>query len=223
MEELLLKLATCIEKGKVNLQSPFPPDMKGQEGAVELTQKALDIGIKPNEILNNGLMKGMKVIGEKFRDNIIFVPDVLISAKAMSSAMILLRPHFQSGDIRHKDSIALGTVTGDLHDIGKKLVGMVIEGGGWNVIDLGVDVSADKFIKAIEENSLKFIGMSALLTTTMQNMAAIVKRIKEVHPEVNIIIGGAPISRDFAEKIGADAYSSNPQGALEYINSVYAS
>ena len=161
MEELLSRLANCIERGKVNLQSPYPPDMKDQEGAVELTQKALQIGIKPDDILNNGLMKGMKVVGKKFRDNIIFVPDVLISAKAMSSAMMLLKKHFQSGSVKHIGSIALGTVSGDLHDIGKTLVGMVIEGGGWNVIDLGVDVSADTFLKAIEDSALIFIGISA--------------------------------------------------------------
>ena len=167
-------------------------------------------------------MIGMQHIGEKFRENKIFVPDVLISAKAMKAAMELLKPYFQSGKVKHKGSIVLGTVTGDLHDIGKNIVSMVIEGGGWKVIDLGVDTSADKFINAINEFQPNAVGLSALLTTTMQNMETITHKIKEVHPEVKVLVGGAPLTNEFANRIGADIYSPDPQGALEYLNSMVA-
>ncbi len=222
MNEILEKIAVCVERGKINAQSPYPPDMKGQDGAYELTKKALEEGVNPQDILNNGLMVGMGHIGVKFRDNKIFVPDVLIAAKAMKSAMELLKPFFQSGQVKHKGSIILGTVTGDLHDIGKNIVSMVIEGGGWNVIDLGVDAGADKFLNAIKEHKVNAVGLSALLTTTMQNMENITKKIKEVHPEVKVLVGGAPLTNDFANKIGADLYSPDPQGALDYLNVAFA-
>ncbi|MCX6150950.1 MAG: corrinoid protein [Ignavibacteriales bacterium] len=222
MNELLEKISVCVERGKINAQSPYPPDLKGQDGAFELTKKALEIGLPPQSILNDGLMIGMKHIGEKFRENKIFVPDVLISAKAMKAAMELLKPYFQSGEVKHKGSIVLGTVTGDLHDIGKNIVSMVIEGGGWKVIDLGVDAGADKFINAINEFKVNAVGLSALLTTTMQNMETIAHKIKEAHPEVKVLVGGAPLTNEFANKIGADVYSPDPQGALEYLNSMVA-
>jgi len=221
MHELLEKIALCVERGKINAQSPYPPDMKGQDGAYELTKKALEEGVNPQAILNDGLMIGMGKIGVKFRDNKVFVPDVLIAAKAMKSSMELLKPYFLSGQVKHKGSIVLGTVTGDLHDIGKNIVSMVIEGGGWKVIDLGVDAGADKFLNAINEHKVKAVGLSALLTTTMQNMENITKQIKEIHPDVKVLVGGAPLTNDFANKIGADVYSPDPQGALDYLNAVF--
>ncbi len=136
--------------------------------------------------------------------------------------MELLNHFFQSGQVKHKGSIILGTVTGDLHDIGKNIVSMVIEGGGWNVIDLGFDAGADKFLNAIKEHKVNAVGLSALLTTTMQNMENITKKIKEVHPEVKVLVGGAPLTNDFANKIGADLYSPDPQGALDYLNVAFA-
>lgn len=217
--DLLARIALCIERGKLNMQSPFPPDLKGQEGAVELTAKALEQGCSASEIMNNALLSGMKIVGEKFRENKIFVPEVLISAKAMKAAMELLKPYFISGEIKHRGTIVVGTVTGDLHDIGKNIVSMVIQGGGWNVIDLGIDVNADKFINALKENNATFVGMSALLTTTMQNMAPIAERIRNEISGVRILVGGAPLSKAFADQIGADNYSPDPQGALDYLNS----
>ena len=222
MNDILQKIALCIERGKINLKSPFPPDMKDQEGAIELTAKALQEGISAHSILNEALMAGMKVVGERFRDNKIFVPDVLIAAKAMKGSMELLKPYFLNGEIKHKGTIAMGTVRGDLHDIGKNIVSMVIEGGGWKVVDLGIDVSVEKFLSAIENESLNAIGISALLTTTMQNMESIIKTIKEQHPEVKVLVGGAPLSKSFAEKINADCFSQDPQGALDYLNSVFS-
>jgi 5-methyltetrahydrofolate--homocysteine methyltransferase len=218
MENLLEQIALCVERGKINAQSPYPPDLKGQEGADELTRKALDTGISAYDILNSGLMIGMQRIGVRFRDRKVFVPDVLIAAKAMSAAMVHIRPFFVSNEVQHKGKIVIGTVTGDLHDIGKNIVGMIFEGGGWNVIDIGVDASADKFIAAIKTNNAKAVGLSALLTTTMMNMEGIVKKIKETLPDVKIIVGGAPLTQGFSDKIGADGYFPEPQGALEYLN-----
>ena len=144
MSELLEKIATCVERGKINATSPYPPDLKGQEGADELTKKAVDEGIDPQRILNEALMVGMQRIGVKFRDNKVFVPDVLMAAKAMGTSMEHLKPHFLSGAVKRKGRFVIGTVAGDLHDIGKNLVSMMIEGGGWEIVDLGVDVSSEK-------------------------------------------------------------------------------
>ena len=216
---LLEQIAICVERGKINAKSPYPPDLKGQEGADELTKRALDEGISPSDILNSGLMIGMQRIGIRFRDKKVFVPDVLIAAKAMNAAMVHLRPFFLSNAVRHKGTIVLGTVLGDLHDIGKNIVSMILEGGGWKVIDLGVDVPPEKFLVAIAEHKPQAIGLSALLTTTMVNMEQVVKKVKEVSQSVKIIIGGAPVTQSFSDQIGADGYFAEPQGALEYLNS----
>jgi methanogenic corrinoid protein MtbC1 len=218
MNELLSKLSDCIEFGKINLASPYPPQMKGLEGADELTAKALEQGINPQDVLTLGLMPGMERIGIKFRENKVFVPQVLMSAKAMSTAMLHLRPHFLSGAAKQKGTFIIGTVLGDLHDIGKNLVGMMVEGSGYKVIDLGTDVGSEKFITAVKENPGAVVGLSALLTTTMVNMEKITKDIKEAVPGTLVTIGGAPVNADFCNKIGADSYSRDPQGVVEFLN-----
>jgi methanogenic corrinoid protein MtbC1 len=143
---------------------------------------------------------------------------MLMAAKAMNGAMKHIKPFFQSGETKRKGKFVIGTVAGDLHDIGKNLVAMMVEGGGWEVIDLGVDVSAEKFLKAIEDNPDAVIGLSALLTTTMENMKKTVTLVKEKHPASKILIGGAPVTMDYCQKIGADYYSPDPQGAVNYLN-----
>jgi methanogenic corrinoid protein MtbC1 len=217
MNEILNKIAVCVEYGKINKVSPYPPNMKDQDGADELTKKALDEGIKPDEILEMALIPAMARVGEKFSKKEIYVPQMLMSAKAMSSAMLHLKPFFMSGETKRKGKFIIGTVSGDLHDIGKNLVAMMIEGGGWEVIDLGVDVGADKFLKAVDEHPNAVIGLSALLTTTMENMKKIVIAIKEKHPDSKILVGGAPVTMEYCEKIGADFYSPDPQGAVNYL------
>jgi methanogenic corrinoid protein MtbC1 len=218
METLLERIAYCVEFGKINKNAPYPPDMKGQEGADELTRQAIEQGIGAGDILGKGLIKGMEKIGVKFRENKVFVPQVLMSAKAMSTAMEHLKPFFQSGDVKRRGIFIIGTVAGDLHDIGKNLVSMMIEGNGWEVVDLGTDVKTEKFIEAIKEHSAVFVGLSALLTTTMVNMENTVKEIRSQLPGVSILIGGAPVNDDFRIQIGADFYSPDPQGAVEYLN-----
>ncbi len=220
MEELLNKIAHCVEFGKINKTSPYPPDMKGQEGADELTKQAIDEGISATDILSKGLIIGMEKIGVKFRANQVFVPQVLMSAKAMHTAMGHLKPFFLSGEVKQKGKFIIGTVAGDLHDIGKNLVSMMVQGNGFEVIDLGTDVSTQKFIDAIKNNPGSFVGLSALLTTTMSSMEATVKDIRSTLPETKILIGGAPVNEPFKEKIGADFYSPDPQGAVEYLNSM---
>ncbi len=218
MNELLIKLSECIEFGKINISSPYPPQMKGQEGADELTAKALAQGINPQDVLTLGLMPGMERIGLKFRENKVFVPQVLMSAKAMSTAMLHLKPHFLSGAAKQKGTFIIGTVLGDLHDIGKNLVSMMVEGSGYKVIDLGTDVGSDKFITALKEHPGAVVGLSALLTTTMVNMQLITKEIKDAMPGTLVAIGGAPVNEDFCKKIGADSYSPDPQGVVEFLN-----
>jgi len=217
-QELLQRLAECIEFGKINISSPYPPQMKGQEGADELTVKALGVGISPQDVLTFGLMIGMEKVGKKFSENLIFVPQMLMSAKAMGTALLHLKPHFLSGAAKQKGIFIIGTVQGDLHDIGKNLVGMLVEGSGYKVIDLGVDVNSEKFISALKENPGAVVGLSALLTTTMTNMERITKEIKEAVPGTVVTIGGAPVNEDFCNKIGADHYSADPQGIVDYIN-----
>lgn len=222
MEDLLGQIAHCVEFGKINKTSPYPPDMKDQDGADELTRQALDAGIAADDVLKKGLVIGMQKVGIKFRENKVFVPQVLMSAKAMSTAMEHLKPYFQSGDVKRKGIFIIGTVAGDLHDIGKNLVGMMVEGSGYEVVDLGTDVNSQKFIEAVKDHPGSFIGLSALLTTTMVNMEKITKEVKEAVPGTKVLIGGAPVNNDFCNKIGADFYSPDPQGAVEYLDEMVA-
>lgn len=218
MEELFNKIANCIEFGKVNKAAPYPPNMKDLDGADELTKQALDEGAKPGDILELALMQGMEKIGVKFRENKVFVPQVLMSAKAMSTAMVHLQPFFANGETARKGIFIIGTVEGDLHDIGKNLVAMMVEGNGYEVIDLGTDVKAESFIEASKNYPGSVIGLSALLTTTMANMEKIVKAIKEHDATQQICIGGAPVNQEFCERIGADHYNPDPQGVVEFLN-----
>ncbi|MBA7527994.1 Methionine synthase [subsurface metagenome] len=220
MSTLLEQISKCIEFGKINKQSPYPPDMKEQEGADELTRKALDEGIGPNDILEESLIPAMGIIGNKFSRNEIFVPQMLMSAKAMGSAMQHLRPYFQSGEAKRKGVFVVGTVAGDLHDIGKNLVAMIVEGGGWEVIDLGVDISTASFEEMIEQHPGCIIGLSALLTTTMTNMSETVRDLKIKHADTQILVGGAPVTKEYCEQIGANFYSPDPQGAVDYLNTL---
>jgi len=220
MNDYLQKLALCVESGKMDRAAVYPPGMKGMDGADELAKAALESGVSPDEILEKALIPAMAAVGERFSRKEIYVPQMLMAAKAMSSAMKHLKPFFQSGETKRRGKFIIGTVAGDLHDIGKNLVGMMIEGGGWELIDLGVDVSAEKFMRAISENPGAVIGLSALLTTTMENMKKTVGTIRDKHPGSRILVGGAPVTMDYCKQIGADFYSPDPQGAVNYLNSI---
>lgn len=218
MNDLLEKIALCIEYGKINRITPYPPEMKDQDGADELTKLALESDFPPDEVLNKGLIEGMNRVGKKFAENKVFVPQMLISAKAMNTAMQHIKPYFQSGAVSQKGTFIIGTVAGDLHEIGKNIVTMAVEGNGWKTIDLGVDVKTEKFLEALSQNPGATIGLSALLTTTMVNMKSTVIEIKTLFAGTKVLVGGAPVNDIFRKEIGADFYSPNPQGAIEYLN-----
>ncbi|SKC39417.1 cobalamin B12-binding domain-containing protein [Maledivibacter halophilus] len=184
-----------------------------------LTQKALDEGCDPKEIINDALLVGMNEVGDLFKDGELFVPEVLVSAKAMNSGMELLKPLLKDGDIDKVGKCVFATVKGDLHDIGKKLVKMMMEGAGYEIIDLGVDVDPENIVEAVKKHKPDLVGMSAMLTTTMVAMKDTVEALKEndLYEKVRIMIGGAPVTDKYAEEIGA-YYSSDASAAVDLAN-----
>lgn len=181
-------------------------------------QEALDEGCDPVEILNSGMIDAMGVVGEKFKNNEIFVPEMLVAARAMKKGVEVLKPHLASGGTASAGKMILGTVAGDLHDIGKNLVGMMIESAGFEVIDLGIDVPIEKFIEAVNENpDATLVGCSALLTTTMPALRDTVAALNEqpFRDRIKIMVGGAPITQAFADEIGADGYSEDAASAAQ--------
>ena len=218
MSNLINQISECVENGKVNLSSPYPPQMKGQPGADELTRQALDEGVSPGDILNGALVSAMNKVGQKYTENKIFVPQMLLSAKAMSASMAHLKPFFQSGEVKRKGVVIMGTVMGDLHDIGKNLCCMMVEGAGWEVIDLGVDVKPEQFVSALDTHPKAIVGLSALLTTTMVNMGNIITTIRQKYPDTKVAVGGAPLNNEFAKSIGADGYGKDPQELIMWLD-----
>jgi 5-methyltetrahydrofolate--homocysteine methyltransferase len=186
-----------------------------EEKAKGLTGKFLDEGIKPKEILNGGLVAGMDVVGQRFRAYEMYLPEVIMSATAMKNAMELLKPHLSKTEESSMGSIVMATIEGDVHDIGKNLVSMMLEGAGFSVVDLGVDVSVEKIIAAAEKEAADVIGISSLLTTTMLAMEPAIKMIREKNSRVKIMVGGSPITKEYADKVGADGFAPD---ALRAIN-----
>ena len=183
----------------------------------ELTQKALDEGQDIEKILNEALSWGMDVVGEKFKKGEFYVPELLIAARAMKTGMEVLRPILVDKGVKGSGKVVLGTVQGDLHDIGKNLVGMMLEGAGFEIMDLGTDVSSEKFVEAAKENNAKLVGLSALLTTTMLSMKDVIEAMEEagLRKKVKIMIGGAPITQSYADEIGADGYAPDAASAVD--------
>jgi len=184
--------------------------------ATEETLKAVDAGQNAQDILDQGLVEAMNVVGDKFSKGAIFVPQMLRSAKIMHECVEALKPHFQENAMTTKGNIVLGTVKGDLHDIGKNIVGMMLEGAGFSIIDLGVDVAPEVFVDKIKESKADILGMSALLSSTMPSMTQTIKVLIDYgqRDHVKVIIGGAPVTRKFAEDIGADSYAPDAGGAV---------
>jgi corrinoid protein of di/trimethylamine methyltransferase len=191
----------------------------------ELVQKAIDDGLDAKTILEDGLLAGMSIIGTKFKNNEVYVPDVLIAARAMNAGSELLKPLLASAGVKATGKVVLGTVKGDLHDIGKNLVRMMMEGKGLEVIDLGIDVPTEKFISTAKETGAKIIAASALLTTTMGEMKNIVEAVKAagIRDKVTIMVGGAPVTDNFCKSIGADIYTPDAASAAEEAAKVFIS
>ncbi|MAG37619.1 MAG: cobalamin-binding protein [Dehalococcoidia bacterium] len=185
--------------------------------AKEQTEQGLESGLPPATILQEGLMAGMQVVGDRFKRNEFYVPEVLLAARAMKTAMEVLRPHLVAADVEPVARIAIATVKGDLHDIGKNLVGMMMEGAGFEVIDLGVDASPDQFVEAVREQKAQVVGVSALLTTTMVNMRDVIEGLKDagLRDQVKVLIGGAPVTEAFADEVGADGYAPDAATAVD--------
>jgi corrinoid protein of di/trimethylamine methyltransferase len=188
-----------------------------------LTQNAIDTGVAPREILNQGLLAGMAVVGERFRAYEIFLPDVLLAARAMYSGLDKLKPFLEGDSHSSRGKIVIGTVQGDLHDIGKNLVAIMLRGAGFEVIDLGHDVSAQSFVEAVREHRPIILGLSALLTTTMPMMAQVIAEVRKAgYHELKVMIGGAPVSEEFAREIAADAYGYDAMRSVEIANDFLA-
>ena len=186
----------------------------------ELTQKALNEGEAAEKVLKGGLIPAMDRIGVRFRNNEIFIPEVLIAARAMHAGMGVLKPILAKSTTSTMTKVIIGTVKGDLHDIGKNLVGMMLEGAGFEVVDLGIDVPPEKFIQSAKESGAQVIGMSALLTTTMMQMQTTIQKIKAESLKVKTVIGGAPVTAEFAKQIGADGYAPDAASAVSMIKEV---
>jgi 5-methyltetrahydrofolate--homocysteine methyltransferase len=204
MSDVLAKLAQAVIEGD-------------REVTPGLTQQALDQGLDPGVILNEGLMPGMAHVGEAFRSGDMFVPEVLLAARAMQASMDLLRPLLVETNAKMAGKIVIGTVKGDLHDIGKNLVAMMCEGAGFEVTDLGRDVDPARFVEAVKEVSAEIVAMSALLTTTMRSMELTIKALQEagLRDQIKVMVGGAPVTQEFADQIGADGYAPNAAAAAD--------
>ena len=207
------------EKLEATYNAILNGDMAATNAAV---QSALDDGLDPGLILSDGMISAMKQVGKYFEEGEYYVPEMLISARAMQSGLSLLQPYLVSSNVKSAGKVVIGTVKGDLHDIGKNLVKLMLEGAGFEVKDLGVDVPAEKFVKAITEEQPQIVAFSALLTTTMLNMTTAVTAIREagLRDQVKIIIGGAPVTQTFADQIGADGYSSDAGRAVSLAQSL---
>jgi 5-methyltetrahydrofolate--homocysteine methyltransferase len=198
---------------------------RGEDQKVaELTQQAIDDGLGATEILNDGLLAGMDVVGQRFGANEIFLPEVLLSARAMNAGMDLIKPLLVADEVPSLGKIVIGTIKGDLHDIGKNLVGIMLRGAGYEVIDLGADVAADRFVDTAAEEGAQVIGLSALLTTTMSGMKDVVElvRAKGLEGKIKVIVGGAPLSQAFADDIGADGYGYDASNAVDIVKNLAA-
>jgi 5-methyltetrahydrofolate--homocysteine methyltransferase len=204
MADLFDKISAGVISGEVT-------EMKG------LTEQALTSGVSAGEILSRGLVPGMDYVGAQFRKGDMFVPEVLLSARAMQASMSIIRPMLVESGAKMAGKVVLGTVKGDLHDIGKNLVGMMLEGAGFEVVDLGINVEPETFIRAVKDEAPEILGLSALLTTTMKSMEATIAGLKDagIRDGVKVMVGGAPVTSEFARQIGADAFAPNASVAAE--------
>ncbi len=216
--ETLRQIAECVHVGKADAASNIPPGSQGEPGVAELVERAIADNVSPQMILHEGLMAGLRIVGKEFAAGEAFIPEVLIAARAMHIGMQKLKPLFAGQGVSSRGVFVIGTVKGDLHDIGKNLVCMMVAGAGWEVVDLGVDCTAELFAEAIANHPGCAVGLSALLTTTMVAMRDIVQTIRASNPDTVILVGGAPVNSQFASEIGASAYAVDPSAAVDALD-----
>ncbi|UCH11409.1 MAG: corrinoid protein [Fidelibacterota bacterium] len=218
--DLPTDIKNAVIRGHIDEKSPYPPDMAGQPGIIELVERALQENIEVGTILKKGLVGGMEAVGEKFSNGEYFLPDMLMSAQTMKAGMKLIEPLLRGDAAQHLGKVVIGTVKGDMHDIGKNLIAVILEGGGFEVIDLGIDVSPEKFVEQAQAHPEAIIGMSALLTTTRESMRASVDLIRESGLKNKIIVGGAVVTAAFADEIGADGYERDAPKAVPLVKNL---
>ena len=220
--EVIEKIAVNVIQGRVEAEDDgFDEGYEGQPAVTELVEEAVDMKVDPALLILDGLSRPMEEVGQKFESGKYLIPDMLASAECVGAAMDILAPHLSGTGVESKGKFVLATVAGDLHDIGKNIVGIMLKGAGYEVIDLGTDVSADRIADAVTENEAPYLGLSALLTTTMRNMEDVIRKLTErnIREKVKVMVGGAPTSAQFAERIGADAYCRD---AFQAINTLKA-
>jgi len=207
MKDLLISIAEKIGTGQADQISDL----------TKLVEGAIGQGMSAQSILNKSIFPGMDALGVKFKNDEVFIPEVLVTAKMVNECMSLLKPQLTSENVTLQGRMVIGTVKGDLHDIGKNLVRIILEGAGWEVIDIGINVPSEKFIEAVKEYHPDFLGLSALLTTTMPEMRRVIEILKKADLDVKIIVGGAPITQEYADQIGADGYAQDAMAAPELL------
>jgi 5-methyltetrahydrofolate--homocysteine methyltransferase len=221
-EDIIAALKENVIQGrKTQDDEGIDEDITGQPGVLELTQSALEQKIPPDTIITQGLTAGMQVVGEKFSSKEYFIPDMLASAEAVGAAMDILKPHLEGAGVTTKGKLAIATVKGDIHDIGKNIVAILLKGAGYEVEDLGIDVPTEKIVEYVREQRPQFLGLSALLTTTMVVMGDVIGALRDagVRDGVKILIGGAAVSDEYAKEIGADAYCVDGFEAVQVLDS----
>ena len=222
-EDIITLLKENVIQGrKTKDDEGIDEDMTGTPGVLELTQQALDNNISPEVIITQGLTAGMQVVGDKFSTKEYFIPDMLASAEAVGKAMDILKPHLEASNVTTKGKFVIATVKGDIHDIGKNIVAILLRGAGYEVNDLGIDVPTEKIIEVIKEDKSDFLGLSALLTTTMLVMKDVIEGLKEnsLRDKVKVLIGGAAVSDEYAKEIGADFYCVDGFHAIETLDAL---
>jgi 5-methyltetrahydrofolate--homocysteine methyltransferase len=212
---ILESIKHCVVQGHIDAASKFPKGMEGQKGVRELTEQALAEHVNVESILSEALIPAMTIVGQRYEKNEIFVPEMLFSAKAMKSGLELIKPLLLEGSDLILGKVIVGTVQGDLHDIGKNLVCMMLEGAGFQIEDLGINVPAPKFLEAAKKEPNALIGMSALLTVTMKNMQGVIELLRSNGLSNKVFIGGAPVTPGFASEIGAEGYAKNANQAVQ--------
>ena len=219
---IIERIRVNVIQGRVEAEDEgIEEGMEGQPAVTELVEEALEKGIDPKQIVLDGLTKGMNEVGEKFERGEYLIPDMLASAECVGAAMDILAPHLEKAGVESRGKFVIATVAGDLHDIGKNIVSIMLKGAGYEVVDLGTDVATDKIVQYLKEQNASFLGLSALLTTTMRVMEEVVQKLKAdgIRDQVKVLIGGAPTSEEFAREIGADAHCRDAFQAIEVLKS----